>query len=175
MPTLRSKTKTIFGFTIEYSLYEKKMGDLYKKLLPYSRVVFGRLAEWALENVKAETPDTKTGTDIRGMWQIDHSKTAKRERFIIQNIYPKQEIILFFEEGTKPHTIRAKNAPYLIFFWETQNRWVKVKSVKHPGTPAYRMLAKTDEKLMPKIDMYIKGTIEHAKRIMAQGQQGGKR
>lgn len=38
------------------------------------------------------------------------------------------------EMGTKPHIIRAKNAPFLHF--KTKMGWVRKKEVKHPGTKA---------------------------------------
>lgn len=34
-------------------------------------------------------------------------------------------------EGTQPHTIRAKDAPYLHF--KVDGQWVKTKEVQHPG------------------------------------------
>ena len=36
------------------------------------------------------------------------------------------------EGPTRPHTITARNAPYLVF--QVDGHWVKVKSVNHPGT-----------------------------------------
>lgn len=42
----------------------------------------------------------------------------------------------FVDEGTRPHAIVAVNAPYLVFFWEKIGRWVRTKSVRHPGSRA---------------------------------------
>lgn len=39
----------------------------------------------------------------------------------------------FREEGTRPHTIRARNAPVLRFFWPKVGRVVFFKQVNHPG------------------------------------------
>lgn len=49
---------------------------------------------------------------------------------------------LFVHEGTKPHIIKAKNAPRLVFFWPKMGRVVAFKSVNHPGTPADPFLVK---------------------------------
>ena len=35
---------------------------------------------------------------------------------------------------TQPHTIVPKTKVYLVFFWEKKGRWVKKKSVNHPGS-----------------------------------------
>lgn len=40
----------------------------------------------------------------------------------------------FVDGGTRPHTIRARNAPWLVFFWPRVGRVVAFKSVNHPGT-----------------------------------------
>ena len=47
---------------------------------------------------------------------------------------------LFVDQGTKPHKITAKNAPYLAFYWPKVGRLVHFKSVNHPGNKAYRFL-----------------------------------
>lgn len=44
------------------------------------------------------------------------------------------EYAAFVNDGTRRHTIRAKNKPYLVF--RVGGQWVKVKEVNHPGTKA---------------------------------------
>lgn len=42
----------------------------------------------------------------------------------------------YVHEGTKPHTITAKNKPFLVFYWPNAPggaSWVRTKSVRHPG------------------------------------------
>lgn len=41
---------------------------------------------------------------------------------------------LFVHEGTKPHIIRARYAPKMVFFWRKAGRVVYRKTVRHPGT-----------------------------------------
>lgn len=36
-------------------------------------------------------------------------------------------------EGSRPHTIAAKNADALHFYWPKVGKWVFFKSVRHPG------------------------------------------
>jgi|SRR3954468_12326051 hypothetical protein len=55
---------------------------------------------------------------------------------------------LFVDQGTKPHVIKAKNAPYLTFFWPKVGRIVHFKSVHHPGNKAYGFLMKGLERAL---------------------------
>jgi hypothetical protein len=49
----------------------------------------------------------------------------------------------FMEKGTRPHPIRPKRAGgFLVFFWPKVGRTVFLRSVNHPGTPAYHYLSK---------------------------------
>jgi hypothetical protein len=49
---------------------------------------------------------------------------------------------LFVHEGTKPHTIKPRLAPKLVFFWRKAGRVVQKNKVFHPGTPANPFLLK---------------------------------
>ena len=71
------------------------------------------------------------------------SQTGELEGHVIA--VPKHA--LFVHNGTKPHVIKAKRAPYLVFFWHRVGRVVSFKSVNHPGTPADPFLAKGLDKV----------------------------
>ena len=43
------------------------------------------------------------------------------------------DVAMAFEYGMRPHTISARNYPYLFFPDSRTGEWVKKKSVKHPG------------------------------------------
>lgn len=47
-------------------------------------------------------------------------------------------IAFLHHEGTPPHTIRARRRPMLVFYH--RGHVIRVKSVRHPGTPANRYL-----------------------------------
>lgn len=49
-------------------------------------------------------------------------------------------IALWHHEGTKPHVIRARRKPMLVFFWPKVGRVVYFKQVNHPGTQPNRYL-----------------------------------
>jgi len=55
---------------------------------------------------------------------------------------------LYVHEGTKPHEIKAKNAPFLVFFWPKVGKVVYFKRVWHPGTKPYKFLEKALEASM---------------------------
>lgn len=46
-------------------------------------------------------------------------------------------------EGSRPHIIRARNAPVLVFFW--RGAWRYRKSVRHPGTRSNPFLTRAAE------------------------------
>lgn len=49
-------------------------------------------------------------------------------------------IALWHHEGTRPHVIRARRAPLLVFFWPRVGRVVAFEKVNHPGTKPNRFL-----------------------------------
>jgi hypothetical protein len=44
------------------------------------------------------------------------------------------------DKGARPHTIAARRAPYLRFYWAKRGVWVTTKKVNHPGNRPYRFL-----------------------------------
>lgn len=61
------------------------------------------------------------------------------------------EHAIFIIKGTKPHVIRAKRAPRLVFFWRKVGRVVSFKSVNHPGTKPDNYLAKSLERVVRRL------------------------
>lgn len=54
-----------------------------------------------------------------------------------------QPYSVYVHEGTKPHVIKAKNKPYLVFFWAngpTGAHVYRMKQVNHPGYAGNRFL-----------------------------------
>ena len=151
-------------FLVDFELWRQKTELLSTKLIPYAKVTADRLAEVAFMMIKAKTPTTQTGTDIRGMWRMTHSRSAKGEEFIIRNLYPNQDVIVFFEEGTKPHEIRPVRKKCLRFTIETGEE-IHTKVVYHPGTRGYWMLAETEDYMKPKMDWYAKQVFKMAQQI----------
>jgi hypothetical protein len=55
-------------------------------------------------------------------------------------VVAEDEIALWHHEGTRPHTIRARRKPFLVFFWPKAGKVVSFKQVSHPGTKPNRFL-----------------------------------
>jgi hypothetical protein len=54
----------------------------------------------------------------------------------------------FVHKGTRPHVIRARNAPALVFYWPKVGRTVFFKRVNHPGTKANPFLERAAERTL---------------------------
>jgi hypothetical protein len=80
----------------------------------------------------------KSGAMAAGM----HYKKGTWSRGIQFDAGSDVDYTLFVDQGTKPHPIRAKNAPMLVFYWPKVGRVVHFKSVKHPGNKPYEFLMK---------------------------------
>lgn len=55
----------------------------------------------------------------------------------------------YITEGTKPHPIVARRAPFLRFYWPKVGRVVYFRSVNHPGTKANRFYNRALARWMP--------------------------
>jgi hypothetical protein len=108
-----------------------------------------RLAKETVFRIKA-VANKKTGTMAAGM----HYKKGTWSRGIQFDAGSDVDYTLFVDQGTKPHPIHAKNAPYLVFYWPKVGRVVHFKSVNHPGNKPYRFL---EEGLKRALRMWERG------------------
>jgi len=165
-----SKMKGATFIEIDYALWWKKSGALLNKLIPFARVTARSVATKVLERVEYHTPETWEGrTDIKDLWEMSHKKLKTREEFIIKNLYPDQQIIIWFEEGTKAHDIYPKNSPWLHFNLRGTDKWIRTDHVSHPGTVAHEMIGKSEREMQPVIDSYVRKTFAQAQKIMDMG------
>lgn len=68
------------------------------------------------------------------------TRLIERDGVPVVMIGSEDPIALLHHEGTVPHPIYARRAPFLVFWWERQNRLVVTRSVNHPGTRPNRYL-----------------------------------
>jgi len=151
---------------VDYSLWKAKVDRMILKLMPYAKVTAKQVAEIALDMIQKRTPDTTTGTDIRSMWEIKESRQKTRQVFIIENTYQPNQIILFFEEGTRPHVIKSTGSWPLRFQW--MGKEVHAHKVRHPGTKAYKMIEQTERYIKPKMDWWERQQYAMLDKIMRQ-------
>ena len=67
----------------------------------------------------------------------------------------------FVERGTKAHPIHPKRPGGMLrFYWEKLGKWVSLKRVNHPGTPAYRFLIDNIHRARQQFATHIKAAGE---------------
>jgi len=160
---------------LDYWQWRKKNEAFGKELIPYAKTVVREIAKKAFSIVKGRTPGpgiqydrsgaSYRSTDLRPLWDMRHKKLQTREEFIMKNLYPNQDVVMYFEEGTKAHPIRPKRQGGFLNFY-TSKGFVKTKVVQHPGTKAHRMIGGTMEWVEDKMSTYEHGVIELVKEIM---------
>ena len=159
---------------IDWEVMRVRLAALADKVIPYMRTTQRQIARWALDTVRAYTPPRRSragfygGGDIRDLWRMDNPlTTGEVETFIIKNIYHNQDIVLFMEEGTRPHEIRPVHSSVLHFFTYEGDE-IFTKLVHHPGTPKYAMVEQTRRELEIKLDQYVQGTFAMVDRLLAE-------
>lgn len=156
-----------YKMTWDMARFKRKMGALGNEVVQYISTEGKRLAEMAFDIIVAATPETGEGrTDIKELYRLTMSRKAMVETYLIKNIYPDQDIIVFFEEGTRPHIIVPRNKKVLR--WESAETGEEIfaRRVRHPGTVAHHMFAQAEEEIQPKIDYLVMATYKMKDKIM---------
>lgn len=126
------------------------------------------------------------GPHIADGWVADATTMPGGISIRIHNVSPKatQKLTLasgrrtpytlldILEYGSRPHIINPVNGPYLVFFWRKAGRVVRAKSVRHPGTRPYAMMALSKVRA----DIEMKKTIDavsKALRFILSGRPSG--
>ena len=150
-------------------LFEAKIRGAGTKVIPFVKSDVRDLAKWAFKEVKARTPKTASGrTEIKNLWKMATTAAVAREQFVIENLYPNEDVLMYMEEGTGPHVIKPqKPGGYLHFFIGSDE--IFTRSVFHPGTPAYKMVGSVEAELRSKVDWLTKRFFDHVRRLEAMG------
>ena len=149
-------------FTVDYSLFEEKMGTMGTKVIPYARIQAQQIAKYGQRMIKIFTlrggTRTKGRKKIAELWELQQSRKVYTDIYTIRNLYPNQDVIVIFEEGAMVHTIVPKKKK--ILYWEDpeSGEGIYAMNVHHPGVPASHMMEKTRRALDPKIDLWMRGT-----------------
>jgi len=149
-------------FIVDYSLFEKKMGALGTKVIPYAKIQAQQIAKYGQRVIRVFTlrggTRTKGRKKIAELWELRQSRSAYTDIYTIRNLYPNQDVIMIFEEGAMVHQIFPKKKKVL--YWEDPDSGeaIYAKSVHHPGVPASHMVEKTRRALDPKIDLWMTAT-----------------
>lgn len=152
------------------SSFHMKLGKLKDDIIPYIAVFMEEAAKKAEEVVRAYTPATSKGsTPIRDLWDMQYSSDGVIHEYTIRNLYPNQDIIWYFEEGTRPHVIRPKEAGGVLH-WTDERTGDEIfsKIVRHPGTRAWGMVKKGKEVGQYLIEGYVQDTIKMVKDLTSE-------
>lgn len=163
---------------IDYSLFEKKMGALGKKVIPRARITAQYIAKYGLKAVRTftlrgathKTPKrgsryrrTSGRVKIANLWQLAYSRKSYMDVYTISNLYPNQEIIVFFEHGTPHHKIPKSPMPegkFLHWIDEETGEKIFTKQVDHPGMEASHMVERAEQQVIkPRIADWMKRTL----------------
>lgn len=157
--------------TLTYDAERLKAGlsVLAEQLVPYMKVTWQKIAEFTLREVQAATPPTRTGTDLKGLWSMDRQEFGAITEFIIHNLYPDPQVILWFEEGTQAHVIPIGEAGFLHFFTYEGDEVYTKKPVHHPGTPAWKMAEQGRVMAEILLSQYIRDTYAMVDRFLERG------
>jgi len=121
---------------IEFVRYVEHKRAFNRVFRSWSGPVGVRLADDTnLVAVLAKTTAPRDTGELAGGHEVDlrhHGVKRDLEGRVVA--VPKQAI--FVIKGTKPHIIKAKTKPLLVFFWKKVGHVVNFKSVNHPGHPA---------------------------------------
>lgn len=150
-------------------LFMAKIKGVGTKVIPYVKSDIRDLAKWAFDEIKVRTPKVTSGRrEIHKMWEMEESKSAAREMFIIKNLYPDEDVLIYMEEGTKPHIITPRKPGGFLHFFIGSDE-IFTKSVFHPGTPAYHMVGSVEAELRSKVDWLTKRFFDHVRRLEGMG------
>ena len=155
-------------FKINYNVYRKRLRNLHQRAIPWFKSGFKNVAKKGLQTIIEATPETSQGrTEIKDLWDLKHTSTTATETFIIENLYPNQKVLMYFEKGTDAHVIEPTRKKFLHFFIDSSEVFTKI--VFHPGTPAYKMVEKTRGELDADVDAYVNYFFKSLDRLMGQG------
>lgn len=137
-PKLSPPTLTITINDIDVRRYTKKFGrsraSMDVALRTFARAVYGEVVR--------RTP----GQNIKNQWRIVYTSGGSILGRHITNIKiindpANTDVIFYLERGTVPHQIFAVNYDFMRFYWPAVQKWVFARTVYHPGTKPYKMLA----------------------------------
>ena len=150
-------------------LFEAKIRGAGTKVIPYVKADIRDLAKWAFKEIKVRTPKSAPGrTEIKNLWKMATTANVAREQFVIENLYPDEDVLMYMEEGTVPHVIKPQKPGGLLHFFIGGDE-IFTRLVKHPGTPAYEMVGGVEVELRSKIDWLTKRFFDHVRRLEAMG------
>jgi len=159
---------------VDYSMFEEKMGKLGTKVIPYARITAQYIARYGLKAVRIFTlragghrERTPGRIKIADMWRLTHQRKATMDVYTIANLYPNQDVLIFFEEGVRKHEIRAKGEGPLHWVDSDTGEDVFAYHVDHPGIPETRMVERTEREVInPRVELWMTQTLKMVDEVV---------
>jgi len=131
--------------------------DLTKRLRRFERLTSQALAATAEEAIVGARRTTLF-RDITG--KLRSAMLAVPKNFFLVQLQANTRYASYVHDGTKAHTIEAKNGGFLRF--QVGGRWVAVRKVQHPGTTARPFLKDAADNAMADLQHRIEDATERA-------------
>lgn len=132
-------------------LYLDKMPKkLQERLNTEMKTIADMLYERVVENLSGKILRIKSGQLVNSI--VEDVTTTLFETTATIRPVPVTAKSLALEFGSREYQIEAKNYPYLVFFWEKENKWMRIKRVTHPQMKGFFYLREAFEALEPIIE-----------------------
>jgi len=148
----------------------QRLSILADKVLPYIKATWFQIAKSVMHEAVLATPPPRSAAskDLRTLWEIvEEHPTDAITQFTIQNTYKPEQVLLYFEYGTKAHSIFPVRAKVLHFFINGEE--IFAKNVRHPGTPAWKMFETAERRADVIIEKYMTETFNMVDQMLAVG------
>ena len=151
---------TDYTIRIEWKEFERQLGVLRDRLIPFMRTTFRSFVESGVDFIQQAGPETREGrTKIKTLWVSEQTAQGAIDEFMIHNTYKNQDVILWFEYGTRAHDIPVGRAGFLHFTTYEGDEVYTRKTVKHPGTSPWLMVTRTKAMLDAALNTYVEKTL----------------
>jgi len=157
--------------TVDYSMFESKMGRLGTKVIPYARIQAQMIAKYGLKAVRIFTLRAGNRTPgrikIADLWQLTHDRKATMDIYTIENLYPNQDVIVIFEKGARRHEIRPRTKSWMR--WESTDTGEEIfaKHVDHPGVKGSFSIERTEKEIInPRVEIWMRETLAMVDKVV---------
>ena len=118
------------------------------------------LTEAVLEEVKVATPGSGR---VRELWKV--FKPTPKIGVVLNELSATEEgriLLEVLEGGSKPHRIRPIPPTKALHFFLKGGQEIFAKEVFHPGTRAYRMIERGEQRMMTLLEQVLEAAAEKA-------------
>jgi hypothetical protein len=151
---------TEYKFRFDWKNVEMVLGQLRDRIVPFMRATFRSFVESGVDFIQEAGPEVRQGrTPIKTLWVSEQTASGAVDEFVIRNTYNNQDVIVWFEFGTRAHDIPVGRCGFLHFTTYEGDEVYTRKTVKHPGTRPWLMVTRTKAKLDAALNTYVEKTL----------------